>query len=467
MSSKPGKFIGISFSLKLGFWYCFFFLICVVALFGFSFHLLEEAAFQRDIEVLDLQASKYTESYNKGGVRLLERRFSEERNSSRNVFFLRVLDDKNRVVSLKKPAQSVIPTPDVFSQNLPKRNGLWTSEDKTNVWTFKEIKLLDGNMLQVGKSSQESREFLNSLRGVFIKTTIPLLFLGLIVGIALTYRAIRPIRNIIIAVQKILKTGEINTRVSVDHSAGKGQLHELVTIINKMLSKNEEVFAAMRNSLDNVAHDLRTPMTRLRGSAESALLSGNDDQIHDSLADCLEESDHVLQMLNTMMDVAEVESGAIKLKLKDVSVKQMIEKIIDLYDIVAEDSNITISTEFKTDITIQADETRIKQVFANLVDNAIKYSPENSAISIVVEKKGKALVVSVKDQGIGIEGEDSVRIFNRLYRADASRTKKGIGLGLSLVKGIVEAHSGRITVSSLGKNKGSTFKVALPITQGE
>lgn len=465
MYSKPGKFVGLSFSFKLGVWYSLFFTVCVMALFAFSFHLLESALYQKDVEVLDLQASKYTESYNKGELQFLKKKFNEERSSSRNVFFLRVLSEKNEPILVRQPPKSVLPTPDEFAQVSPHHSGIWSSENKKHVWTVKEVKLLDGNMLQVGKNSQESIAFLSSLRIIFIKTAVPVLLLGVFVGISLTYRAIKPIRNIVTAVDKLIRTGEIKTRVSVDHITGKGQLNELVVIINKMLARNQETFDAMRNSLDNVAHDLRTPMTRLRGSAEAALISDDHDSIHDSLADCLEESDNVLQMLNSMMDLAEIESGAMKLKISTFKISAILDQVIDLYEIIAEDSNMTINTDIHDNLEIKGDRIRLKQVFANLIDNAIKYSPDNSIINVVVRQKGKAIVVSVQDQGLGIEGQDKVLIFNRLYRADASRSKHGIGLGLSLVKGIVEAHNGRITVESFGTDKGSTFKVALPINR--
>ncbi len=466
MSSKPdSKYIGVSFSFKLGVWYSIFFLICVVTLFVFSFHLLQAAVFQKDAEVLDLQANKYTESYNKGGLVLLRRKFDEERMSARDVFFLRVLTHVGRISLVRTPPGTETPDAKEIENIAPQHSGRWYSPDRKNVWTIKSVKLRDGNILQVGKNSIESMAFLRSLRDIFIKTAIPVLLLGIFVGIALTYRAIKPIRNIILAVRNILQTGEIKTRVTVE--AGTGELHELVTIVNQMLNRNQEIFDAMRNSLDNVAHDLRTPMTRLRGSAESALLSDDNEKVRDAMADCLEESDQVLQMLNIMMDVAEVESGAMKLNIEKIDLCLLLEKVVDLYEIVAEDRSIRILSDFRGELVIEGDKTRLKQVFANLIDNAIKYSSEDSTIWIVGEKDGDYVTISVQDQGIGISGQDKIRIFNRLYRADSSRSKRGLGLGLSLVKGVVEAHNGRIVVESAGENKGSSFNLTLPIKRIE
>ncbi len=460
MSSKQGSYIGISFSVKLALWFGLFFLITVTSLFYFTLHLFEQAMNQKDDELVTVQINKYKDLYYRHDDSL-QQEFLKESKLPNELIFIRIVNPISTVELVSNSQHNSNDYKEEMEAIPIDLNDSWKTVDGKNRWIVKSLKLSNRSTLQFGKKTPQSIIFINSLRQIFINNAIPILLLGIFVGIILTYRAIKPIRNIVKTVHKILQTGEMRGRVESKKHA-KGALRELVSIINRMLNRNEEIFDAMRNSLDNVAHDLRTPMTRLRGSAETALLSDDNDNLRDALGDCLEESDNVLQMLNTMMDVAEIESGAIKLNKSSVNLNLLLSKIIELYEIVAEDQSIRVLKDFSSQITIQADVTRLKQVFANLLDNAIKYSHQNSTIWVIIKDKGNWAEVSIQDQGIGIAEEEKIRIFNRLYRSDSSRSKHGLGLGLSLVKGIVEAHHGTINVDSDGSEKGSIFTVKLP-----
>ena len=243
-------------------------------------------------------------------------------------------------------------------------------------------------------------------------------------------------------------------------------MNELVALFNQMLDKNNTLIEAMHDSLDNVAHDLRTPMTRLRGIAELALQNPEKQEAcQEALADCMEESERVLTMLNALMDVAEAETGAMRLNIEDVSVPDMLRSVVDLYEIVAEDKQISIDLKLPEALAIRADQTRLQQVFANLIDNAIKYSMPEKQISVSASQNEKDTTITVSDQGMGIAPTDIGKIWDRLYRGDRSRSKRGLGLGLSLVRAIVEAHGGTVAVQS-EVNKGSTFTIRFPRETG-
>ena len=238
-------------------------------------------------------------------------------------------------------------------------------------------------------------------------------------------------------------------------------MNELVALFNQMLDKNNTLIEAMHNSLDNVAHDLRTPMTRLRGIAELALQSPEkEDACQEALADCMEESERVLTMLNALMDVAEAETGTMRLNRENVSVPDTIRSVVDLYEIVAEEKQITIHADLPESLVIQADQTRLQQVLANLLDNAIKYSGAGKQVFISARQDEKEAMITIADQGMGIAPAEIEKIWDRLYRGDRSRSKRGLGLGLSLVRAIVEAHGGTSVESEL--NKGSTFTIRFP-----
>src|SRR5439155_1450562 len=217
-------------------------------------------------------------------------------------------------------------------------------------------------------------------------------------------------------------------------------IDELTSLFNAMLDKIEGLVDAMRGALDNVSHDLRTPLTRLRGTAEMALAAEPDiDRYREALADCLEESDRVLVMLNTLMDISEAESGTLQLTREPVSLHEVVDRAVDLYRDVAETKGVRLTVAPGDAIVVSGDRTRLEQVAANLIDNAVKYTAAGGRVDVEVARDGGRALLRVRDTGAGIPADELPRIWDRLFRGDTSRTERGgyIGLGVLVTSMLV------------------------------
>lgn len=463
MFSKRSSQAGLTFSLQLSLLNSLIFITASLVLLFAAYYLIDSAIVGKEREVVQARIQEYRAWYSEGGLKALKERFRESSVKSRDIFFLRILGPAGGVVFVNLPKDASKVDAARLEASELSRPDFWLSikgQDHKSTWTVGSARLPGGLIMQVGKNSTQSHQLRRRLRGVFIWFVIPALGLGLLGGVLVTYRAIRPIRRLSETVEHILRTGSLDRRVI--RGKGQSELDELVQLFNRMLDQNQALINGMRESLDNVAHDLRTPMTRLRGSAEMALGQPDDPTgLREALADCMEESEQVLTMLNTLMDVAEAETGAMRLQLEEVDLAPVVDSVLDLYGLLAEEAGVELKARVPGELVVKADRARLKQVLANLLDNALKYIGQGNLVEVSAEKDQSAVLIRVRDNGLGIEPAEQDKIWQRLYRGDQSRSKRGLGLGLSLVKAMVNAHGGTIEVESR-PGRGSCFTISLP-----
>jgi len=469
MSLKSLKNFRKAAGFRLTLWYSGIFFLSSLILFGLTYFLLAFHLRENDQDIIETKLHALSIQYEAGGLGDLRKNVAIEKDLKRkDPFLVRVASEKNETLFINVPYRSAEFDFGELEKVVLQGGGQWVlvrAKSGRTVFEIATSELLDGNMLQVGKSSRDRDRILFQFRKIFIIVIFPLLGLGFGGGIFLAVRTFRPIRHLIETVRSVF-VGKLETRVQIPHTGD--ELDELARLFNGMLEKIEALIKGMRDSLDNVAHDLRTPMARLRAGAETALRSArNTDAYREALADCMDESDQILKMLNTLMDISEAETGIMKLDLKVFDLTTVIEETVDVYYYLAEERDLTIQRRVPSNLRLKADPNRIRQVIGNLLDNAIKYTPTGGTVELNAHTDGKDTVITVKDTGIGIPPEDLSRIWDRLFRGDQSRSINGLGLGLSLVKAVVEAHGGKVEVTSEPMG-GSVFTICIPsyVAQG-
>jgi len=465
MSSRWRERFGHTLGFRLALWYAALFISSSLLFVVLTYVLLATSLRQRDHELIRSTLARYATEYDRGGLDALNRAIVADRAIARNErLFVRVAAGGEEAVFLSTPDDwsefdlTQLDRPSAGSQSWSELPGRRAS----GVLEVASARLWDGTLVQVGKSSESRSALLRHYRTVSALSLLGIIVFGLAGAALLTRWTLRPARDLIAAVQDIVRKGRMEARVPVRQTGDP--LDQFGALFNGMLDRIESLIAAMRGSLDNVAHDLRTPMTRLRSTAEHALQNGETaGSYREALADCVEESERVVAMLDTLMDISEAETGAMRLVLEPVSIVSLVSDAVDLYADMADTKAIALSVNVPDGLVVSADRNRMRQALANLLDNAVKYTPRGGRIEVVAGHAGPDAVITVRDNGIGIAPEDLPRIWDRLYRADHSRSERGLGLGLSLVRAIVQAHRGRVEVEST-PGGGSTFKLFLPLT---
>ena len=317
-----------------------------------------------------------------------------------------------------------------------------------------------GLILQLGQSMENHTRIIEVFRKVFITTMLILFALAVVVGWFMARRALGGVEAVTWTARRISE-GSLEKRVPVKNRAD--EIDQLALTFNQMLDRIETLVTGIQEMSDNIAHDLKSPITRIRGIAEVSLTSDSSLKEYESMAaGTIEECDRLLEMINTMLMISRTEAGVNQLDCQQLDIANLVRDACDIFQSSAEDKGLTMVYNGPEHISLYGDIRLIQRMVANLLDNAIKYTPANGTIDVTLSSSSdQSVQLAIKDNGMGISGQDLERIFERFFRCDPSRSQAGTGLGLSFARAVVRAHNGNITVAST-VGEGSAFTVILP-----
>lgn len=451
-----------TFGFRLALWYFALFVAGTGLVLLLAYVLLAWSLDQRDREIIQATLNRYVAAYQRGGLRALDAVVTADRAGSRyEPLLVRVVTPGGAAIHFSMPADWNRFDVSQLSRVVDEDGWGELESPGSRERLAVASRMVGGNTLfQVGRSTQLHDELLARFRDVALLLFAVVILTGLVGGRALAHSALEPLRQLAATVRSILERGPSAARVPV--GSVHDELDEVGVLVNRMLDRIDILIAGMRSSLDHVAHDLRTPLTRLRASAETALRADrSSDEYRSALADTVEESERVITMLDALMDLAEAETGTMALHVQPMDLASVVRDAAELYDDVADAKGVRFATTIPDRLEIAGDRNRLAQAIANLLDNAVKYTPSGGHVSVAAAADDAGALVTVSDTGIGIEPDEMPRIWERLYRGDRSRSERGLGLGLSLVKAIAERHGGHVTVASR-PGEGATFRLWVP-----
>ncbi len=455
-------------SFRLTFWYAISFVSLLLIALITLYASVNSTLNTRINEDLQEEITEYKNLYKMGGLdRVIEEIQLEQESEDPEDFFIRILDSSGKLIAssdlshwkeltIDKLAlyhtNEITDEPILKSLNLDSRDG--------------EVRAVYGliapnTILHVGESAEEKEEIMDIIFIISCALILLVLPLASIIGWFLTTRAVSGIKEVSEAAIDI-EGGKLDRKAHIDNQYDEVQT--LATTFNSMAERIRILITEMREMIDNIAHDLRSPLGRIRAYSESTLSnkSATSEDFKTAASDTLEECDRLINLINTTLDVAEAEAGVSHTQKQKIDLTKLVEDACDLFEPVAEQKNIDLSCKLDSDCKVIGEKSSLQRMISNILDNALKYTSSKGKINILLNKNSSHVDIKVSDSGIGIPIDDQQRIFERFFRCDHSRTNDGCGLGLSFARAVARAHGGDIHLQSQ-PSIGTTFIITLPL----
>ena len=436
---------------------------CMLAAYALMYEYLASALQNNVDHYLRSEFNEFQDIYRGGGMDALRKEIDlEESAQGSSHIFMLVVDDAGKEIVSSDRAEwgeaaewhgPILADSTVRFQSV-------SNSSATKTGRRIEGHLAPDVYVVMGIGTEPHRLVLATFRDRFIEVFALLFGLSLIGAWLIARRAMRGVEMVTAAAEEIAG-GALDRRIT---GSGFGlELDRLASVFNRMIEKIESLVKESRTLGDNIAHELRSPLTRIRGSAEVAATNEKaSTDCQELAAGVVEECDGLLNIVNSMLSIAQMESGVAKVAADPVDCERLVRDTCDLFQPLAEDKHVALHAAVATALTVRGDSARLHQVLANLLDNALKYTGPGGHVTVSLDRRNGTAVIAVEDTGVGIGEVDLPHIFERFYRSEHVRAASGNGLGLGLVHAIIAAHGGSIDVTS-ALGEGTTFRVRLPL----
>ena len=465
MSLKKGSKIFGTLTFRLTLWYAALFCVLSLAVFIIFYFTLSSNLMQRMDNEMSDDAIEILPFLERGSLEEIREYLKDEEDpkNADSEFLLVLSPGLKLLASTDLTAWERLETAPAFLRKIKGGQEVTRTVSvpghKSNVRVIYK-KSSDGSVIQIGTSLEDDEELLESLRGIFATTAIVVLFFGGLLGWFIARQAMSGVERVREAAVQIGQ-GDLTRRVPVGKEGE--EIKNLAIAFNEMIERIDALVKEIKEVTHNIAHDLRGPITRIRGICETTLSSHPTVEDYQEMAGIvINESDRLVGMINILLEIAETEAGVTPISKVSVDMSELARNAYELFLPVAEDKGVHLDFEVEMEpLIINGDISRLQRIVANLLDNAIKYTPAGGRANLSVKEGHEKVKVTISDSGIGIDEKSLPRIFERFYRGDESRSTSDNGLGLSLARALVDAHGGKIEVESTS-GRGSKFTVLLP-----
>lgn len=327
------------------------------------------------------------------------------------------------------------------------------------------VTFIGGFRVLVGRDIEE-RERLRQILATPARWSVVLIvILGIAGGLFVTRRVMKRIDSMTATSEQIMR-GDFGGRLAITGSGD--EFDRLANSLNAMLGRIENLMGGLKHVSDNIAHDLKTPLTRLRNRAEEALRAGHTEaELKRALESTIDESDNLIRTFDALLMISRAEAGEVRKAMIDFDAAEIARDVGELYEPVAEESGLSLAVDAQESLPVRGSRELISQALANLVDNAIKHGGTiaGSKVTLAVKKSGDRIEFTVGDRGPGIPEADRTRVLERFVRLEASRSRPGAGLGLSLAQAVARLHGGDLRLED--NSPGLKVTLAIPAQPGQ
>ncbi len=444
-------------AFRLSLIYALTFSLLAATAMGFIYLTTKKELMNQTDARLQLEANILINQYRAKDIDALFESLQQKQHDSRTSFFIYVLVHREQkdITTGFAPEYTTEDGKQAFA-TLPMGVLLKTDEEHDEDPVRVLLTQLPGDyQLLVARDLNDQQKVLRKIYNTVILTILVTLALALAVGMIFGQQVLRRIEKVRNTAGEIID-GDLSQRMPVNRR--NNEFDQLSRTINSMLQRLEQLMHGMRNVTDNLAHDLRKPLNRIRNRLEVILLENRDEETYrETIAQTVEDTEELIKTFNALLSIARAESGERRQDWTEVDLTGLLEQMAELYDAAAEEAELKFSADIERGLTLHGNRQLLAQAVTNLLDNAMKFTPKDGHVSLCARRINGTIEVTVEDTGPGIPPAERDRIFERFVRLDSARSTPGSGLGLSLVKAVASLHQAEVDVSA--RNPGARIAI--------